>query len=126
MAQEGAAFEEHRAAHHLRQLLRLLAFAPELHRLSSPLPDVAAQVVETVTVCREAFDWSGARKAIITRVYVRKVALQDVALVLAIDDQIVAPGKRILREAATCCIFPFGFGREAALSPCTIGQCIVV
>jgi len=78
----------------------------------APLPGVAGDAVEAVAVGRVGVDGRGAGVAVFGGVVLGKAALPDVAEVLAVGSEVVAPGIDGLIEAAAGCVLPLGFGGQ--------------
>jgi hypothetical protein len=93
--------------------------------VAAPLPGVAGNEVEAVTVGREGIDWGHSRITVIGEVDVGKFPLPDVAEVLAAGSEFVTPGVDLLLEAATGCVFLLGFGGQTLLRPIAILNRIV-
>ena len=86
----------------------------------TPLPNIARHVVETKIVRRIASNWRGPMPAILKCVRVRKLALPDVAHVLTIGFQLVAPCEPRLIQPATGRVFPLRLRRHSSPDPIAI------
>jgi hypothetical protein len=91
----------------------------------APFPGVAGDGVDAVVVGGEGVDGAGAGVAVFGGVVFGEVALPDVAEVLAVGGEVVAPGVELLFEAAAGGEFPFGFGEEALAGPGGIGGSVI-
>src|SRR5258708_3177149 len=89
--------------------------------VGAPFPDVAGRLVEPVTVRPECIDGRRCKIAIVAGIDIEEAALPDVAAMLAVGLQRIAP--RIARafEAAARGTLPFGFGRQTLPGPCGVG-----
>ena len=94
--------------------------------VGAPLPGIADQIIESETVCSEAVDRRCTLEAVFAAVVTREFTLPDVAAMLTVDDECVAPGKVLLGQATTRREFPFGFRREAAVGPRAICKSVAI
>src|SRR5262249_17663667 len=76
----------------------------------APLPDVARDVVQAVTVGREAGDGRDASPAVVRRIVVGEAPLEGVGHPLPTGAQLVAPGVSLARKAAAGGELELGFG----------------
>ena len=93
--------------------------------VGAPFPGVAHVREEAETIGRKRIDRTGSSKAVLGGVQVGEVSLPDVALVLALDSQCVAPGIKGLLATSACCILPLRLCWETQASPRAIRLGIV-
>lgn len=73
----------------------------------------------------KGIDGAGASVAVFCGVFIGEIALPDVAEMLAVGGEIVAPGVEFLFETAAGGEFPFGLGEEAFAGPGDIGGSVI-
>jgi hypothetical protein len=85
--------------------------------VGGPLPDIADHLVQTVAVRRVSADGGGTAVPVVQRVLGGEGALPDVAEVLAVGGELVAPGIAGLVEPAAGGALPLSLGRQASAGP---------
>src|SRR5258708_3995247 len=87
----------------------------------APLPYVAGGVEEAVAVRLERVHWRRSVKAVLARVLHGEGALPDVAAMLPVGDEFVAPGVAPAFEPAAGAALPLRFGRQPLPGPTGVG-----
>src|SRR5207244_12384223 len=94
--------------------------------VARPLPDVAADVVESVAVRRKRADRRGALVTVELQVLPGERALPRVGHRLAAGELVVAPGEHPPVESAAGRELPLSLGREALAGPAGVRLRILV
>src|SRR5262249_29003321 len=93
--------------------------------IRTPLPDIAAHVVEAEAVRRERADGRCPLIPVLFAVLPRKASLPDVRGPLAARLQLVAPRIAVAIQAAARREFKLGFGRQSLARPFRVGHRVV-
>src|SRR4051794_35101185 len=86
----------------------------------APFPYVADHVVQAIAIGLIAMHWSRSEIAVCCSVDRRKLSLPNVAAMLIVRDQVVAPGIKRLLQTATGGELPFGLGWQPCAGPVAI------
>src|SRR5579872_264537 len=88
--------------------LRRVCFVLLRPPVGGPFPHVADHVVDAVGVGRERHHRRGALEAVLTKIFVRGIALPGVGAVLPAGLELIAPGELGAVESATRGVLPLG------------------
>src|SRR5271156_5846129 len=85
--------------------------------IRTPFPHVAGDGVKTTAIRWKAVYRTRSCIAILCSIVCRKPTLPDVASMLAVGSELIAPRIQLLLEAASCRVLPLGFGRQICSRP---------